>query len=89
MFLLILVSDGWTSGDHTIYFHGKDAVGNWGEISSLTIHIEKEWPGNWTMFGCNPQHTGYNDADSIHLPLELAWTKTFPSLGIKSGMYCK
>lgn len=30
---------------------------------------------NWPMFQYNAQHTGYNDQDSISVPLELLWSK--------------
>ena len=29
----------WTSGNHTIYVHGEDAVRNWGNFSSLTLKV--------------------------------------------------
>jgi len=74
-----LETNNLTEGEHTIYFHAKDVVGNWGDFSELVISIIVEWPGNWTMFGNNPQHTGHNDLDSIQLPLKLLWTKSFPA----------
>lgn len=74
-----LETNNLTEGEHTIYFHAKDVVGNWGDFSELVISIIVEWPGNWTMLGNNPQHTGHNDLDSIQLPLKLLWTKSFPA----------
>ena len=65
-----------TSGSHTIYFHGKDLAGNWGEFSQLAIKIETEQPGSWPMYGNNPLHTGYNAHDSISLPFKKIWTKS-------------
>jgi hypothetical protein len=32
---------GLTSGSHTIYIRGKDAAGNWGALSSITIRISR------------------------------------------------
>lgn len=71
----IILTDDWEAGEYVIYFHGKDFIGNWGEYQELEINIQAEEPGCWTMFGCDPQHTGYNSSDNIQLPLNLKWSK--------------
>jgi len=73
----IIPTDGWTAGEHTLYFHGQDFIGNWGDYAIISIIIQAEIPGNWTMYGNNPQHTGYNHFDTLNLPLNLEWTKDF------------
>jgi len=35
---------GWTSGTHTIYVRGQDALGNWGPAVSTTIAIDRAGP---------------------------------------------
>jgi len=35
---------GWTSGTHTFYVHGQDAVGNWGAFSSVSFFIDGTGP---------------------------------------------
>lgn len=72
----------WEAGEHILYFHGNDLAGNWGEFSELSFTFYSEFPGNWTMFGGNSQHTAYNAYDSINLPLKLSWSKEMANLYI-------
>ena len=71
---------GWETGEHILYFHGLDLAGNWGEFSELSFTFYSEFPGNWTMFGSNPQHTAYNSYDSINIPLKLSWSKEMANM---------
>ncbi|MGC9468009.1 MAG: multicopper oxidase domain-containing protein [Anaerolineae bacterium] len=34
----------WPSGDHTIYVHGQDALGNWGAFNFSVLHLDKLGP---------------------------------------------
>lgn len=72
---VIIPTTGWSTGVHTLYFHGQDFIGNWGEHAVISIYILDEASGSWTMYGNNPQHTGYNHFDTLILPLSLEWTK--------------
>ncbi len=76
-FEIVLATDNWTNGEHILYFHAKDVLGNWGAFSEISINIVEEEPGSWTMFGNDPQHTGFNNTDSISVPLKLKWSKYF------------
>ncbi len=73
---LKIACDELSYGDHILFFHAQDAIGNWGEMSELTISISTEEEGCWTMFGNNPQHTGIAK-DNISVPLKLLWSKDF------------
>lgn len=48
-------------------------------ISSFSFASDLSFEGHsdWTMFQYNAQHTGYNDKDSITVPLQLLWKKRF------------
>jgi len=46
-----------SSGPHTLYFHGKDAAGNWGPVASLTLVVDKDAPAN-TAISVAPNPTG-------------------------------
>ncbi len=48
-------------------------------ISSFSIasDLSLEGESDWTMFQYNAQHTGYNDKDSITIPLQLLWKKNY------------
>ncbi len=74
-------ADGWNSGEHILYFHGKDFTGNWGIFSEIVVTVETENPDNWSMSGNNPLHTGCNLQDSISFPLELAWQQPLAGSG--------
>lgn len=71
----IISTDGWEGGEHTVYFHGKDFIGNWGDFKEIMITIQAEEPGCWTMFGNDPQHSGFNYMDNTQLLLNLKWSK--------------
>lgn len=74
---IVLTTDDWIAGEHIIFFHAKDVLGNWGAVSEISINIVEEKPGSWTMFGNNPQHTGFNNSDSISVPLKFKWSCYF------------
>lgn len=38
-----------SEGDHVISFHGLDAAGNWGSLSTMTLTIDKSGPGISTI----------------------------------------
>jgi hypothetical protein len=40
----LVVINALTNGNHTIYIHGKDAAGNWGAMSTITLVIDKTPP---------------------------------------------
>ncbi len=44
---------------------------------SISSDLSIEGQSDWTMFQYNAQHTGYNDKDSIAVPLQLLWTKRY------------
>ncbi len=48
-------------------------------ISSFSIasDLSLEGQSDWTMYQYNAQHTGYNDKDSITVPLQLLWKKNY------------
>jgi hypothetical protein len=35
---------GWTSGSHTVFVRGQDALGNWGSFASATISLDTAGP---------------------------------------------
>ncbi len=74
---IVLSTEDWPVGMHTIYFHAMDYLGNWGDFHELSINIVDERAGSWTMFGNNPQHTGFNGMDTISVPLKLRWSEYF------------
>ncbi len=48
-------------------------------LCSFTIASEISFEGesDWPMYQYNAQHTGYNDKDSITVPLQLLWKKRY------------
>ena len=69
-----------STGNHTIYVHGKDAVGNWGATSTTILVIDRTAPTvvGITRVGANP-----TSAASV------AWTVTFSEsvTGVTSGNF--
>jgi len=55
----VLDSTDWQQ-DQTIYIQAEDSISNWSTTYSTTINIRPESPANWSTFGQNAAHTGYN-----------------------------
>jgi hypothetical protein len=52
---------GWTSGTHTIYVRGQDALGNWGPTVSTTIVVDHAGPLTSALtLNPNPSNGGVN-----------------------------
>jgi FtsP/CotA-like multicopper oxidase with cupredoxin domain len=46
----------WTSGEHILYIRGQDALGNWGQVGSAVLYLDKTGPSISGM-GLNPNPT--------------------------------
>jgi FtsP/CotA-like multicopper oxidase with cupredoxin domain len=51
-----IVTTSWTSGTHTIYVRGQDALGNWGAFSSTSVNLDKTGPTTSALV-LNPSRT--------------------------------
>ncbi len=71
-------------GSHTLFVRGKDTRDIWGPIKSIPFYLITPQGSEWAQFGQNAQHTGYNAADSITVPLVLAWQARINSQGISA-----
>ncbi len=69
-----------TTGDHTIYVHGKDAAGNWGTTASTILVIERTPPAILSINRADPTPTS---AASV------SWTVTFSEsvVGVTSANF--
>lgn len=56
-------------GDHILFIHGKDVMGNWGEWSQYNFHVIEENPADWKSFSQNRLNTGSNIYSSLKFPL--------------------
>lgn len=65
---------GW-DGEHTIFIFAEDNVGNWSEPTAYTISITPEDEGNWSMFGFDAAHTGYNPHQAMIADFTFAWER--------------
>ncbi len=70
-------------GNHTIYVRGKDAVGNWGAMASVTILIDKTAP---TFTGISLSSTVINAASGPDITLTVNGANDPSVAGLASGV---
>jgi len=61
----LAVVNSLTSGNHTIYVHGKDSAGNWGSMFSVTLVIDRTPPTITSINRVNPDPTTAASVDFL------------------------
>ncbi len=82
-----IATDGFASGQYSIFVHAKDLVGNWGVMVETAMIILPESTTNWPMYGQNAQHTNSNPNCSLEPPLKIKWSKTYENRYMKPVAY--
>ena len=81
----LITINALSSGDHTIYVHGRDAAGNWGSTSSTILVIDRVPPAIQSITRVDPNPTSAASVQFLVTFSEAVKGITAANLAIVSG----